>query len=38
MTWTDAGLLLLAVACWTFPYHRLPRTWRAVFTTTWWRA
>jgi len=30
-------LLLLVVAAWTFPYHKMPHTWRATLTTAWWR-
>lgn len=29
------GLLLLVVAGWTFPYYKMPHSWKALFTTNW---
>lgn len=32
-----AGLMLLVIAAWAFPYHKVPGRWRDVFVTQWWR-
>lgn len=33
----DAILILAAVVAFSLPYSRMPHTWRAFFTTAWWR-